>query len=120
MNLIYVASPYTHPHRDIMYARAGRITQITAELQDKYGNANTFISPIVHGHQLVNTSAGLNLPGTWEYWEMHDFNLLKRCDELWVVCMSGWDKSRGVESEIQFARKNRIITRYVTDTGEIL
>lgn len=101
-----------------MHARAGRITQITAKLMLEHGNTHSLLSPIVHGHALIQTGIGKSLPHKWGYWEKHDLNLLKRCDELWVVCMPGWDKSSGVDAEIGFARRNKIKIRYITTEGE--
>jgi len=38
-----------------------------------------------------------------EFWLSQDIPLLQRCDELLVVCLSGWQTSRGVRREVMEA-----------------
>lgn len=41
--------------------------------------------------------------------------LLELCDELWVF---GWRISVGMKQEIEFARKNNIVTKYISEEME--
>lgn len=120
MRLVYISSPYTHKDNSIVRVRAARAAQLTAKLQCEYGETHTLISPIVHGHQLEVTGLDKSLPHTWDYWEQHDLNLLKRCDEMWVMCMPGWDKSVGVTAEIEFCKGNNIPIQYFSREGVVL
>lgn len=118
MKLVYIASPYTDENPGIMHLRAARITQITAKLQRRHGQTHTFISPIVHGHALVTTEEGASIPKSFDYWEAHDFNLLRRCDELWIVMMHKWHESRGVDAELAYAKKLGKPVTWIDKDGE--
>lgn len=118
MKLVYIASPYTDGNLWVMGLRAARITQITAKLQRRHGQTHTLYSPIVHGHAIVSTEEGRTLPHTWDYWQTHDFNILKRCDELWMVMIKGWDTSRGMDAELAYAKKLGKPVTWIDKDGE--
>ena len=120
MKLVYLASPYTHRDQFIMELRASLVGCLTAQFQLEFGTTRTFFSPIVHGHNMTKTKEGQKLPHTWDYWKPHDLNILKRCDELWVVCMEGWEDSTGVQEEIQFAKDNNMSIQKVCKDGRFL
>ncbi|NDD98325.1 MAG: DUF1937 family protein, partial [Actinobacteria bacterium] len=42
----------------------------------------------------------------WETWKSFCLTFLKKSDEIWVYKMDGWNRSRGVAEEIEFAIKN--------------
>lgn len=120
MKLVYLASPYTHKDKFIMELRASLMECLTAQFQVEFSDTHTFLSPIVHGHNMVKTKEGQKLPPTWDYWKPHDLNILQRCDELWVVCMNGWKESIGVQEELQFAKDNNIPIQRVRKDGRFL
>ena len=41
-----------------------------------------------------------------ERWYEYGFELLRRCDQLWVLELEGWRESRGVQREIVIATSN--------------
>jgi hypothetical protein len=51
---------------------------------------------------------------TWDAWETFDKNLLERCDGLLVLMLDGWERSVGVQSEIDYARELNMPIGYVT------
>jgi hypothetical protein len=120
MELVYISNPYTHKDASVMNLRAARVAQLTAKLQVQHKDTHTLLSVIVHGHEIANTKDGEALPHTWDYWEKHDYNILKRCDEMWVMCMPGWDRSVGVNAEIDFCREHNISVKFYTVEGERL
>ena len=120
MKLVYIASPYTHKDKTIMNLRAAIISQIVAMLQSRYPYEYSLFSPIIHGHQLTLTNNGKSLPTDFSFWEAHCFKWLSRCDEMWIMTVPGWDKSRGVDAEIKFCQRHNILCRYVTKEGKFL
>lgn len=54
-------------------------------------------SPIVHNHHLAD------LGRDWSFWEEYDLTVLDRCDELHILTLDGWDMSKGVTGEKNFA-----------------
>jgi hypothetical protein len=56
-------------------------------------------SPIAHRHPLVE----FGLPTDWEFWQRCNLEHLRRCDELVVLVLDGWQRSVGVQAEIRIA-----------------
>lgn len=107
--LIYLASPYSHESKDIMRSRFEMVTKVAAKLQDTYEYA--FILPITMSH--VTAGYMKNKGTSFADWEIRDLTYLSKCDELWVVCLKGWEESKGVEAEIAFAAKQKIPIKYL-------
>ena len=108
--MIYLASPYSHPDpaiRDQRYLAACRAT-VRLLLAGQ-----TVFSPIVHGHALV----AFGLPTDWEFWARHDEQYLRRCQELIVLAIPGWDESEGVQHEIDLAQRLGKVVRYYPESS---
>jgi hypothetical protein len=78
-------------------------------------------SPITYEKPLKDVY-GENL--TWEFWGPRDGEMVSRCDELWVLCLENWENSRGVNYEINEAKKLGKPVHYLhveirDDKGEI-
>ena len=107
MKLIYLASPYSkYPEgREAAYKE---VCKKAAELMNKVG----VFCPIAHSHSVEIEGMNGNIKdGDW--WLRQDFEILKRCDELWVYCMPSWNMSYGVANEIKFAHENNIPIKYL-------
>lgn len=91
--MIYVASPYTHPDEDV---RDYRYVQVAAFCAEQAREGFIVYSPIVHWHTIA-TAAGLRTD--WDFWSVHNFDMLARADHLWIYCIPGWEDSRGVNAE---------------------
>lgn len=95
--VIYLATPYTHESKEVEEERFKAVT-ILSGLLVRDGIVN--FSPITQSHE-QNRLVGL--PGTWDYWQYVDEVILKRCDELWIFANEGWQKSVGVQGEVDIA-----------------
>lgn len=93
---IYLASPYSHSNPAVREARFQAACRATAELMRA---GHVVLSPIVLTHPLT----AFGLPTDWSYWERCDSELLRRCDELAVLMLDGWQRSVGVKAEIKLA-----------------
>ena len=98
MKYIYLASPYSHPDPDVRSDRAAAAMAVAVDLM-RAGLA--VFSPIAHSHAIAMIH---DLPGDWGFWEAQDIPLLHHAAELYVLTLDGWDSSRGVASEIAYAR----------------
>lgn len=96
--LVYLASPYSHPSPEVRQARYEAACRATATLM-RWG-FHVF-SPIAHSHG----PALYGLPGDWEYWQAFDLAMLEKCDRFAVLRLDGWQESRGVEAELKRARE---------------
>lgn len=96
--LIYMASPYSHPQIAVREERFEEACEATAIL---FQLGRIVFSPIAHTHPLVK----YGLPeGDWEFYEENDLAVLRRCTSLMVLELPGWSESKGVAAEIRAAR----------------
>lgn len=105
--LIFISSPYSHEDEEVVeknYLKVVRLAGFLCSIGD------VAISPIVYGHTLVKH---VRMPTDWESWKNFCLTLLDKCDEMIVYKMDGWDKSRGVKEEIEFATKKGIKIIYI-------
>ena len=64
---------------------------------------------LFRSHPLV----AYGLPTDWAFWQRVDVEHLRRCDEVVVLMLDGWDRSAGVREEVRLARELGKPVRYV-------
>ncbi len=107
--LIYLASPFSNPSKEIMNNREEVVTAIAAGLTERYGYA--MFLPITQSAPMERVNP--NLKGDFEQWKSIDLFMIKeKCDELWVVLMEGWRESIGVTAEIKAAEEAMIPVKF--------
>ncbi len=94
--MIYLASPYSHPHAIVRERRFQAACRATSRL---IAARLAVFSPIVFGHPLANHG----LPTDWSFWEPFDREHLRRCDEVVVLTLEGWRESVGIAAELKIA-----------------
>lgn len=100
-NLIYLASPYSHPDPLVQNEREKVVCQLAFLLI----NAGYLVyCPIAETAALVRHSQSIDTG--WEFWRKKDLLQLDRCDELWIADMDGWTESKGVQGEVRHAMLN--------------
>ena len=106
--LIYIASPYTNPDSIIRIQNYLDVTKIAADLVSE---GHVAISPITYGHVLSECK---EMPTDWGFWMDFCTVLLSKCDKI-LVCntIPGWENSKGVAAEIEFAKQNGIKVEYL-------
>src|SRR5437016_753626 len=97
--MIYLASPYSHPDPTVQESRFDAVCRVAAMLMRR---GVQLFSPIAHTHPIA--VAG-ELPGHWDFWLMFDQWFITHCDEIWVLMLDGWKRSKGVQAEILMARE---------------
>lgn len=100
--MIYLASPYSHSDPAVMQQRYEAMVQVVNHF---YRQNIRVYSPIVHNHPVAVLGG---LPRTWEFWEGIDLDMLARCDEFCVIQLPGWETSKGVAAELEFAKRYQI------------
>lgn len=97
--LIYLASPYSHPDPDMREARFDAVCAATAAMMR---DGLLVYSPIAHGHAITMRN---DLPLDWQFWSALCEAFVSRCDRLWVLTLGGFDQSVGVAAEVKIAEK---------------
>lgn len=111
--MIYLASPYTHPDKEVMHVRFFEAEHaLFLALRD----CHWVYSPIVHCHELARKH---KLPTSHTYWLAYDTEFLRLSSELWTLYIPGWDTSKGVTYERKLAQTLGIPRRFmfVPDVG---
>lgn len=105
-SLQYLCTTYSaHPvGRDEAYLMACRL------LGKLMNEGHRVYSPIAHCHTAERIE---NLPTTHEYWLEIDFAWIDKCDGVTVAQTAGWDKSKGIGLEIEYAIKTGKPVRYL-------
>ena len=97
--LVYMASPHSSgggAMAELMEVRTGATARIAIMLLDAGVN---LYSPIMMGVGLQ--SRGYTRDRDW--WMHRDKKFLRKCDCLAVLTLNGWEKSPGVQDEIELA-----------------
>jgi hypothetical protein len=92
--LIYMASPHANIDPLVREDRYNRAMRALSQLLQE---GHLVFSPIVHTHEMAKMYAW---PNTFDYYRELDLAWLDRADEIWVLMLDGWDKSKGVTAEI--------------------
>ena len=100
--LIYLAIPYSG-----IETHSFEIANKVAGALMKRGIV--VFSPISHSHTIAEMC---ELPTEWGFWDSQDKEFIARCDEVIVICLDGWDRSRGVTAELDYATQAGINIRF--------
>ena len=98
--LYYLASPYTHKSKKVMFSRFKEISSIAGKLLKRGYLVLTPISSSVP----IAKYGGIH--GTdFSDWATLDLNMVRKSDGLIVAMMDGWKESVGVQAEIAYAKR---------------
>lgn len=112
--LIYLASPYSHPDPLVVQRRFEIVASLTGAL---FQQGLSVFSPIAYSHQFALAGCG----GTFDTWKEFDIEMLMKCHLLAVLCLDGWNASKGVDAEIDMAEYQlEIPIVYVVDDPKII
>lgn len=100
MKLVYLASPYSHDDEGTRTRRYKQVCRVQARLYTKYPEY-TFFGPIAMSH---GVSVHGDLHFDWQFWQEHDYEFIRRSDELWVIMIDGWENSQGVQEEVKYMK----------------
>lgn len=95
--MIYLASPYTHPDKEVMELRYQQALAATTALMQ---SGHIVFSPIVYGHQFSSA-----LGHTFEDWKNFNDVMLTRCDMAIFLKLPGYEESRGMRYELDLVRE---------------
>ncbi len=95
---IFISLPYTHDDKEVMYWRANHARDMMVQITR---DGNSPVCPVVIGLDILRHDPQI----TMSYDEWLDFSLtyMQGCDEMWLLCIDGHEKSVGVSEEIKLA-----------------
>jgi hypothetical protein len=100
--LIYIGSPYSHTDPEVVEENYRRVSRLAAKLCSE---GKVAFSPITYGHTLLGF---VQMPNDWEFWKSFCLSFLEHSEELIVYKMPGWENSKGLAAEIEFATEKNI------------
>jgi len=104
-HLIYLACPYQHDDKRVMWERFNAVTKAAGHLM---AEGKVVFSPITHCHPIAERRA---LPRGWEFWKSFDEVYLGHSEEMIILTLDGWQESTGVTAEIEImSRQNKPIS----------
>lgn len=106
-SVIYLANPYSHEDPEVRRGRARAAARYAGQLMN---DGQVVYSPITHCHPIAEL---IDLPKGWDFWKRFDTEMIRRCDEMIVLCLEGWRESRGVQAEIRIAEEMGLPISYV-------
>lgn len=108
--MIYLASPYSHEQCHVRHERWKQACYAAAWLMKE---GKTVFSPIAHSHPIVEIgNLGLEF-NSIDYWQKLDCFLISVSGCFMVLTIDGWDRSKGMEVELEAARRGGIPIRYL-------
>lgn len=95
--MIYIASPYSHPDPTIQEHRFLEVRDFTARLLSA---GFVVFSPIVYGHEMAKDH---HMKGDALTWKRFNFDMIRRCEAIYLLQLPGWKESKGVDMELRLA-----------------
>jgi hypothetical protein len=102
--LVYLASPYSHPDPLVKAERFRQACTVAGKMMKE---GQCVFSPIAHSHPIEQYFEDGSVEGH-DFWLKQDFAVLSHCAKLVVLAIDGWERSKGVAAEIEFAQQNQI------------
>ena len=103
--ILYLASPYTAHHWMTEQDRYLLACEAAAALMQQ---GHTVFSPIAHSHGIA-----LFLPKhDHAFWMSQDLPFLDFTDKIVVLTLPGWEESKGIKRELEYARDKGIPIEY--------
>lgn len=113
-NLIYVASAYSDPDKQVVQLRMNKFAGMMAKLIE---NRLHPVSPLLNHY--LDGVVTINFPLTWDWWEDYSKLLLSKCDHMIVITGPGWENSTGVKGEIALANEMNIPITFVDKVKDL-
>ena len=106
--MIYLMSPYTSHDPAIVEERVRMAARCVAWY---HAQGKTCVSPVVHCHETARLTG---LGTDWATWSQWCHDMLHECVQTAVLCLPGWERSKGVSEEIEIAHVCGKPIRYIS------
>lgn len=96
--VIYLGAPYSGDKAQIEQ-RMELFCRAVARLQSE----GFFIVSPLFMHFVLQYNIALG--NDWDYWKNYSRELMNRSDEFYVLCLDGWEESKGIAGEMEIAKE---------------
>lgn len=107
--MIYLASPYSHADPAERERRYREACRVAGNLMKR---GKRVFSPIAHSHPIEQAFEDKRQEGH-DFWLYQDFAILRHATELHVLRLEGWERSKGIAAEVEFAVLLGIPVHYI-------
>ena len=97
MKRIYLCAPYSHPDPKVREARVDKADMMAAQLMEQ---GHVVFSPLSHSHRIAHY---IDNHLDHDFWLNQDLSFIDWCDEVLVLKLDGYERSRGIRVEIDYA-----------------
>jgi hypothetical protein len=102
--MIYIASPFSHHDKIVERNRYVDAKDYVMHLIRSDETRGAF-SPIVYCY---NIHLEDSIPGHFDEWKQFNIQMMNAAWDFHVLCLAGWEKSKGVQAEIQWWKTKRV------------
>ena len=100
-NFRYVSSPYSHENDGERQLRYELVSHFVAKRQKEDFKKSIYFSPIQYWHY---PAVDTNLPTDAAYWWSVNKSYIDVSTALIILKLPGWENSKGMKQEIEYAR----------------
>jgi hypothetical protein len=115
--MIYLACPYSHEKSSIRQIRFEQATKAAAAIMLK---EEVVYSPITHGHAIAEIVRPLLDGFSHAQWMAQCMPFLEASNRCYVLNLYGFQASKGVQIEVEWALKNRVPVSLINVFGDII
>ncbi|ENI7574785.1 DUF1937 family protein [Salmonella enterica] len=99
MRKIFLACPYSHANKDVVHRRFLACNRVAAQIVE---SGNVVFSQVSMSHPINLEMKKTEKANIGKLWAPVDAIFLDMMVELIIVDLDGWDKSAGIQREIEF------------------
>ncbi len=111
--IYYLAAPYTHPNPEVRDWRVRAVTKMTYQL---FKAGRLIYSPLTHNIEIDK----LGIFGDFKTWLSFDHGMLSRLDGLIIFKIPGWNESKGLKAELEFAQSLKLPIEEIIPSQEFM
>lgn len=112
LSVVFLGGPYWHEDPEVRSWRAVQYSKAVAAIVTGPSGESTMVySPVAYGHAIDGYFDDRGVSES--YWRRHGIAMLRRSDQLWILKLEGWEESRGLEAELDVARRSNMEITYI-------
>ena len=115
MSFLYLGSPYSNADPMVRQERFLKACHAASRLMAK---GQSVFCPIAQSHPIAEVM-GPGKATDHAFWMAVDLPILAKADRLVILTLPGWEDSKGIAEETNFAKANGIPIEYLSEDGRV-